>query len=116
MFADPQAVTVNGVAKSLVKIDSSGRTGIYRTADGEFKLIVRHDEKNRARRTVELSQEIVASDPFLTDVNRTYVQRAYWVHDAPKTGFTADQKDHLIQALIDYSTDANIDKVLAGES
>lgn len=116
MLADPQSVTVNAVAKSLVKIDSSGRTGTYRTADGEFKLTIKHDEKNRARRTVELSQEIVAADPFLTDVNRTYVQRVYVVLDCPKTGFTSVQQDNLTQALVDYLSDATIDKIIAGES
>lgn len=116
MFADPQSVTVNAVAESLVKIDSSGRTGTYRTADGEFKLVIKHDEKNRSRRTVELSQEIIASDPFLTDVNRTYVQRAYIVLDCPKTGFTTAQQDNLAQALVDYLSDSVIDKIIAGES
>jgi hypothetical protein len=116
MFADPQSVTVNAVAESLPRIDSSGRKSVYRSSDSEFTLTVSHDEKNRCRRTVRLTQEIVAADPFLTDVNRTYVQHAYVVLDHPKVGFTATQIDNLAQGLVDYLSDANIDKVIAGES
>jgi hypothetical protein len=116
MFSDPQSVTVNAVAKSLVKIDATGRTGKYRSADGQFTLTISHDEKNRNRRTVRLTQEIIAADPFLTDVNRTAIQHVYVVQDSPKTGFTAQQIDDLSQALVDYLSDATIDKIIAGES
>ncbi len=116
MFADPQSVTVNAVAESMPRISTGDRTSTYRTSDGEFKLQISHSEGSRNRRTVRVTQEVVAADPFLTDVNRTYVQHAYIVLDTPKVGFTAAQQDNLAQGLVDYLSDANIDKIIAGES
>jgi hypothetical protein len=116
MFADPQSVTVNAVAESMPRISTGDRTSTYRTSDGEFKLTVSHSEGARNRRTVRLTQEIIAADPFTTDTNRTYVQHAYVVLDSPKTGFSITQQDNLAQGLVDYLSDATIDKVIAGES
>jgi hypothetical protein len=116
MFADPQSVTVNAVAESMPRISTGDRTSTYRTSDGEFKLLISHSEGSRNRRTVRLTQEIVAEDPFTTGTNRSYVQHAYVVLDAPKVGFTITQQDNLAQGLVDYLSDANIDKVIAGES
>jgi len=116
MFADPQSVTVNAVAESCPRISTGDRTSTYRTADSEFTLKISHAEGSRNRRTVRLTQEIVAADPFQTDVNRTYVQHVYVVLDHPKVGFSTTQVDNLTQALVDYLSDANIDKVIAGES
>lgn len=116
MFADPQSVTINGVAVSLPKVSSIGQKSTYRSASGEFELVISHDEKNRNRRVMALTQKIVAADPFLTDVNRTYVQTVSLVQNHPATGFTATQIDNLTQGLVDYSTDSVIDKIIAGES
>jgi hypothetical protein len=116
MFTDPQSVTINAVAKSLVRIETSGRKSVYRDSTGEWTLTISHDEKSRNGRLVKLTQEKVGADPFQTDVNRTYTQSASLVLNHPKVGFTAQETDYLAQGLIDFASDANIDKIIAGES
>lgn len=116
MFADPQSVTVNAVAESLKRIKTGDQRSTYRSVDGEFELTVTHDEKNRCRRAVVLTQKIVAEDPFLTGTNRSYSQSASLVLNHPAVGFTSTQIDNLAQALVDYASDALIDQIIAGES
>lgn len=117
MFSDPQSVTVNAVAKSLPRISSGDRKGVFRHSTGEFVLTISHDEKSRSRRTVRLTQEKVAADPFQTDVNRTYTQHAYIVIDAPKVGFTPTEVEYLTDALTAYLAGGTIaTQVIAGES
>lgn len=116
MFADPQSVTVNAVAVSLPKIAGVGQKSTYRSATGEWELTISHDEKSRHRRVMALTQKIVAADPFLSDVNRTYTQTWTLVGNIPPVGFTAAQQDYAAQALVDFASDATIDKLIAGES
>lgn len=116
MFTEPLTVTINAVGKSLARIDTLGRKSVYRDATGEWTLTISHDEKSRNGRLVKLQQEKIGADPFLTDVNRTYIQSVSFVMNHPKVGFTASETDFLAQGLIDFLTDGNIDKVIAGES
>ncbi len=114
MFSDPQSVTVNAVAKSLPRLGPQSKS--FRDATGEFTLEISHSEGNRNRRVVTINQEKVGVDPFQTDTNRTYKQRVYIVIDHPKVGFTVTETSYLSQALVDWLSDANLLKVIAGES
>lgn len=116
MFADPQSVTVNAVPVSLPKIASTGQKSTYRSATGEWELVISHDEKNRHRKVMALTQKIVAEDPFLTGTNRSFTQTWTLVGNVPAVGFTATQMDYAAQALVDFAADATLDKLIAGES
>jgi len=70
MLTDPLSVTYNAVAKSLVRITSEPGTTRYRTADGEFEVLIASgissQGTNAERRTISLSRRI--PDPTPSDV------------------------------------------------
>lgn len=114
-FTDPQSITVNTVAKSLVRIKSDGYRSEYATADEEFKFIISHQSsKNRTRRMVRIDQRVVAADP-LTSVNEYKTLGVYLVIDEPEYGFSDSEIDHIVQALAAWLTTANVGKICANE-
>jgi len=71
MLTDPLSVTYNAVSKSLVRITSEPGTTRYRTADGEFEVLIvsgisSQGNPNVERRTISLSRRI--PDPTPSDV------------------------------------------------
>lgn len=116
MFADPQSITVNTVAKTLPRIAVGDLNSKYKGADGEFQLRISHQETSkRVRRMVRIDQVLVAADP-LTAVNSYQTAGVYLVIDEPVVGFSDAQLGHLAAALIAWATPANLAKVLATES
>lgn len=116
MFTDPQVVTIDGVANSLVKISSEGQKSIYRTADGNKTLTISHQtSKGRERRMVRIDSRVIAADP-LTAANDYENCGIFLVVDEPKYGFTDDQIDDIIQGFKAWLITANVNKLLAGES
>lgn len=83
MFADPQSVTVNAVARSLTRInqDKYSSEWLLRSAVDEFRMFIRNstrtDKKRNViidRHSVELAWTVFAVAPSTTDmVRRTYV-------------------------------------------
>lgn len=115
-FTDPQTLTVNTVAKSLVRIKSDGFKSIYRTADEEFTFTISHQEsKSRTRRMVRVDQRKVAADP-LTSVNEYKNFAFYVVIDEPEFGFTDTEIDYVVQALKTWLSTTNVGKICANES
>lgn len=115
-FADPQSITVNAVAKSLVRIKSDGFKSIYRTADEEFTFTISHQEsKSRTRRMARFDQRKVAADP-LTAVNEYKTASFYVVIDEPEYGFSDAEIDYLVQGLKTWLSSGNVAKICANES
>jgi len=115
-FSDPQSITVNAVAQSLVRIKSDGTKSIYRTADESFTFTISHQSsKTRTRRMVRVDQRIVAADP-LTAVNEYKTLSFYVVIDEPEYGFTDTQIDYVVQALKTWLSSGNVGKICASES
>lgn len=118
MFTDPQTITIDGVAHSLVRITNEGQKSIYQTADGLRKLTISHltsKKDKRIRRMVRLDVKAIVADP-LTAVNDYGTFSFYSVIDEPEFGFTDDQIDDTIQGYKAWLVTANVNKVLAGES
>lgn len=116
MFADPQSVTVNSVAKSCPRILQGDMNSTYREANGEFTLRISHQEsKNRVRHMVRLDQKKIAADP-LTAVNAYQTAGIYFVCDEPVTGFSDTELEYLRAALVAWLTAGNFAKVVAAES
>lgn len=116
MFADPQSVTVNAVAKSLPAIRREDTSSTYRMDTGDYSLRITHREANRNRRTVQLDFQKIAADPFTPSVNQKFTGSIIFTIDVPTTGFTNSEiKDNSL-ALTAWLTSANVLKVLGGES
>lgn len=115
MLADPQTVTVDGVANSCARISSDGTKSVYATADGNFQLTVSHQSsKDRYRRMIRIDKKIVAADP-LTSENEYKTVGVYLVIDEPTFGFTDDNIDDIIQGFKTWLSTANVSAVLASQ-
>lgn len=108
-FADPQSITVNTVAKSMPRIESSGLSSTYSKDDGTFKLQISHQRtaKQRVRSMTRVDQRAVVADP-LTSVNDYETLAVYLVIDRPEVGFSATEVDYLVQALKGWATTQNV--------
>jgi hypothetical protein len=81
MFADPQVITINGSAKSLVRIGSGNGTAEYllRSSTEEFRMNIRnttYTDKKRAvqmdRHNVEFVHTVFGVSPAVDVKRKTY--------------------------------------------
>jgi hypothetical protein len=100
MFADPQVVTVNAVAKSMPRVSVKDLSATYQMDDQSFKLTISHQStaQKRIRSQVRIDQRAIVPDP-LTSVNDYETLSFYFVIDRPEVGFSAAQVDYLVQGL-----------------
>lgn len=117
MFAEPLTVTINAVAKSLLRTTLDGRAGTFELASDGLVLKVSHVIKKRASRMVRLDRTVVRADA-LTGLNVPVTDSVWLVYNAP-VGATvplAEQK-HMLNALGDFiKVSGNQDKFLNGEA
>lgn len=116
MFADPQTVTVNAVAKSLPSTGRNTDYSIYKMDDDSYKLTISHQYGKRKRFTVRLDGRKIAADPLSSANNVEYTTSAYIVMDAPNVGYTNAELRDVAVALSAWCTSANLLKVLGGET
>lgn len=117
MFADPQTVTVNAVAKTLPRVDVGNRKAVYESPADGLVFTISHVKGKRNRHTVRLDINKTAADPLLDGVSKVYSMSAYLIIDVPEVGFTAAEQNLNIDALSDWlKLSTNTEKVLAGES
>lgn len=124
MFADPQTITIGGVAVSLNKINQDGYSSeyLYRSATEEYRLFIRNTSgTNKAmgpvrvdRHNVELRHTIFAVAPSTTNtVRQVYFVINHQVGDT-LTGPTAEVSG--LFAWATASSNANITKLFNSES
>lgn len=117
MFADPQSLTVNAVAKSLPRVGSEQPTRLqnFQTADGEFQLSIRQDKSTgRFRREARFIQKKVAADP-ISAVNKEVSASVIITVDEPRWGFSDTDLGYLIAALKTWFDSTSSGKLLGGE-
>lgn len=117
MFSDPQSVTINAIANSLPAIARNEDSSVYQKDDGSIKLTISHRYLNeRSRFTVRLDQSKTAADPLVSANNRVYSHSCYLVIDKPIVGYTNSESQLLASGLTAFLTQANLLKVLGGET
>lgn len=117
MFADPQTVTVDSVAKTLNRVGTANpdKVGSFVTSDGSYRFEVRQNSTaSRFRREIRLTQVKIAADP-ISAVNKEVSSSIIIAVDQPRWGFTsADLKDD-IAGLLAYFVSDRQDELLGGE-
>lgn len=119
MFTDPQSVTINAVANSLPRVSVGDHTASYTKDDETATMTISHSTstKGRVRRVVRLDVNKIAADPFVPSTSRKVNQSVYLVLDEPRDG--AYSNAELLanaKGLVGWLTDANLTKLIAGES
>lgn len=121
MLADPQSITYDGSAKSLVRLVRSGPRTVYASADGEFELsIARTSPKGNgiARRELLLSRYI--PDPTPADVfdNFRRIRNTVGIvieFDASTRAELSDDLPLLRSALNTFADTTLLNRVIGGE-
>lgn len=118
-LADPAVVTINSVAKNLVRInqDSYGSTYRLRSATDDITMIVKNssylDKKsgqNIDRHTVDIVQTV-----FATATLPAYKRHTYVVVENQQ-GDTLTDPQYVASGLLAYLTAGNITKLMNSES
>lgn len=116
MFADPQSITVNGVAKSMARVESTGKKAIYSNADGTFTMTISHQVlKDKIRTLVRVDQRKVVADP-LTAVNDYATLSTMHIIERPLYGFSATELEHQLVAQEAWQDATSIGKLYGQES
>lgn len=119
MLADPQSV-VTDAAHSLPRTGMTASSGGFSNSTDGYDLAVVHEYSSaRQRHVVWLEQEKIVTDPLFSTQNKQVVARATLTISAPQSGFTTVQLKELVKGLIGNltaSTDANLTKIIGGES
>lgn len=120
MFADPAVVTINSVAKNLVRINQDKYSSEYmlRSATDEFRLAIRNttylDKKLGAtisRHNVEIIQTVFPVAPATQSIRR----KAYVVIEN-QDGDTLTDPRNVALGLLAFLTSAKIDQLMNFES
>lgn len=122
MFADPQTVTINSVAKALQKINQDGYSSEYllRSSTDEFRLRIRNSTYNDKKRGVAIDRhnaELIHT-VFATATAPAYMRKTYVVVENQQ-GDTLTDPTHVAAGLLTWmtaSSNANITKLLNFES
>jgi hypothetical protein len=102
MYADPQTVTVNSVAKSLARTESGDHNGGFESSADGLVLSISHALARRNRSTVRLDVSKTSADPLVPSTNRPYSMSCYLVIDVPPQGFSTSEIQINAKALIDW--------------
>lgn len=118
MFSDPQSVTYNAVAKSLPATGRTDTQSTYYLNDSgvQYTLLLSHQFKTRNRVVARLQRTAYASDPIVPAQNVLASATATLTIDFQNTGMTASDVQLLGKALVGWASDANLLKLVNGET
>jgi hypothetical protein len=119
MLTEPQSVTTDA-AHSLPRTGTSSNSGTFENFTDGYEFSIVHDySTSRQRHVVWLEQTKIVTDPLFSTQNKQVVARATLTVSAPPSGFTQTQLKELAKGLMSNltaSTDANLIKIIGGES
>ena len=119
MFTDPQSVTINAIANTLPRTENDGQAASYTKDDGTLILTVSHQstKNGRLRHLAGIDQNKISADPFTAGNSRMSGASVRLVIDEPDAGqYTNAELLLLAKGFIAWCSDANLTKVIAGES
>jgi hypothetical protein len=120
MFSDPLGVTVNGVAKNLVRINQDGYSSEYQlvSATDKFNLIIRNSSRVDSKSGIEINRhniQLVQTVFPVAPSTRSFTRKAYFVFEN-ETGDTLLDPRYVATALQGLLTSGTLDKLLNSES
>lgn len=117
MFADPQSITVNSVAKSLPAVSRSADSSVYKMDTGDYSLTISKARTgSRKRFAVRIDARKIAPDPLVSSNNVEYTSTVILSMNMPFVGYTNAEVKDIVLALTGWATSANVLKVLGEET
>lgn len=116
-FSDPQSVTINAIAKSLVRINQDKYSSEYflRDATGEITMNIRNTVFTRNGQTMDRHAVDVTQTIYATATVPSVVRKVYTVIENSRSDTPADAV-LLAQALAAWMTSGNLNKLVNRES
>jgi len=117
MFADPQTITVNAVAKVLARIKTDGLSSIYQNADETYKLTLSHQVMNngRIKTMARVDRRAIVTDPLTSETD--YDTLSEWhVFERPAYGFTVTDLTDLTTGFKTWLDNTAVTKLFGKES
>jgi hypothetical protein len=118
-LTDPQSITIAGTTTPLPRVSTGKNQAEYLSADGLIKLGLSHAYGRRTRRVLRLDHSKLTADPYIPAQNAKVSMSCYMVIDVPVAGYTNQQvmDTYLgLKTLMTATSDANISKLIGGES
>jgi len=118
-FADPQSITIDGVATSLPRVSSRENASDYRAGDDSVALLVSDQYGRRTRRTFRIDHSKISADPFVPATNSKVSMSTYIVVDEPAVGYTNEEVLDIVVGMLGMltaSSNAALVKMLNGEN
>lgn len=120
MFADPSVVTINAVAKNLVRINQDKYSSEYllRTSTEEFRLNLRNSSYTDKKRGVVIDRhnvELIHTVFPVAPATLSTIRKTYSVIENQRGDTLLDPR-YVAQGLFGFLTNANIDKLMNFES
>jgi len=119
MLTEPQSVTTDA-AHSLPRTGMNTHSGEFSNPTDGYDYVVTHEYSSaRQRHVVWLEQQKIVTDPLFSTQNKQVTARVTLTVSSPQSGFTPTQPKELAKGLIGNltaSTDANLVKIIGGES
>jgi hypothetical protein len=115
-LADPQSITINAIANSLPRTGFSANTGSFTKADGDRKLEISHSSGSRIRHLIRFTDKQTVSNPLVPTQNQAVNMSVHLVIDMPRNGYTVADIAKISAGFAAWATEANLTKVIAGES
>lgn len=120
MFADPAVITINGVAKSLTRINQDKYSSEYllRTATSELKLNLRNSSYTDKKRGVVVDRhnaELIETVFPVAPATLSSVRKTYAVIENQRGDTLLDPR-YVAVGLFGLLSAANIDKLMNFES
>lgn len=123
MFADPQTVTINAVAKNLVRINQDQYSSEYllRTTTNEYRLRIRNSSYLDKKRNVSIDRhnvELIETIFPVAPATLSTIRKVYVVVENQQGDTLADPVLHAagLLAWLTASTNANLTKLMNFES
>jgi len=118
VFSDPQSITYATVAKSLPAISRDKDSSEYRLNDSGtvYTLSLSHQFRNRNRAVARLRRDTVVTDPLIPSQSIPAGMTATLTIDFPTSGLLPADAQALAKALVTWASDANVLKLVNGET
>lgn len=119
MFADPQGILYNAVAKTLPAIGRTDSQSEYRLVDEDgvvYNFTLSHQFGKRNRAVVRLRRDSLSPDPLVPDRNIPVSATCTLTVDFPLTGVTPSEAELLVMAVTSWLGAGNAKRLAGGET
>lgn len=118
MFADPQTITIDTVAQTLNRTNTTIGGAKYGSSDRTHRLEINHQDGRRLRHQIKLTKDSLVANPLISGQNVSQSMSVYVVVDLP-VGYDTAAAKKVVDGFVAYlaaTSGAAVTKLLGGES